>query len=366
MKPEISIVLPCRNEEKAIGFCLESIKKVIKENKLKAEIIVSDSSRDNSSAIAKKLGAKVVKHDKEGYGIACIEGFKAAKGKYIFMADADATYDFKNIPRFVEYLKQGYDFVIGNRFKGRIEKMPFMHRYVGNPLLSAALRLFFKAKIKDAHCGMRAITKEAFEKLDLRTLGMEFASEMVIKAVKMRLKIKQIPINYYKRKGMSKLRTFSDGWKHMRFMLLYSPLWLFLIPGIILLLIGIFSLSSILSFESKSYHLMFVSSLLVITGYQLMLFSLFAKTYAAIHLSERSVFNRLYRYLTIERASVIGLLIIIVGFVIYLTTLINWLSGEFDPVVETRKSVIALTIITIGIQSIFSSFMLSILGIRRN
>jgi glycosyltransferase involved in cell wall biosynthesis len=220
MNPEISIILPCQNEEEALPFCLEKIQKVIQENNLSAEIIVSDSSTDKSPEIAKSYGVILVKHNKNGYGVAYQEGIAHAKGQYIFMADADNTYDFSKIPEFINELKNGYDFVLGDRLSGKIEykAMPWLNRYIGTPILSLILRIFFGAEIKDSQSGMRALNKESLEKLNLRTTGMEFASEMIIKAIKNNLKIKEIPVNYYKRKGISKLKPFPDGWKHLRFM----------------------------------------------------------------------------------------------------------------------------------------------------
>ena len=193
--PELSIILPCRNEEQALPTCLKQIKKVISQHKINAEIIVSDSSTDKSPEIARQYNVKLIKHNKKGYGIAYLEAFKQAKGKYIFMADADCTYDFNEIPNFLKYLKQDYDFVIGNRFAYNLEKntMPLTHKYIGNPILSGILRLFFSAKVNDSHCGMRAITRKALDKLHLQTTGMEFASEMVIKVVKNKTNPNQIP-----------------------------------------------------------------------------------------------------------------------------------------------------------------------------
>jgi glycosyltransferase involved in cell wall biosynthesis len=223
---ELSIILPCLNEEQALGACLEKIKQIIKENNPKAEIIVVDNgSTDRSCQIAQELGARLIHEKERGYGSACLKGLESAKGTYLFLADSDGSYDFKEIPRFIAELKKGHDFIIGNRFKGQIEKgaMSWSHKYIGNPALSGILRLFFKTAIHDAHCGMRAITKAALEKLNLRTKGMEFASEMAILVGKNKLKVKELPINYHKRKGESKLRTLADGWRHLRFMLLYSP-----------------------------------------------------------------------------------------------------------------------------------------------
>jgi glycosyltransferase involved in cell wall biosynthesis len=371
--PEISIILPCRNEERALPLCIKQIKETIKKNDLSAEIIVSDSSADSCPAIAKKERVKLVKHDKDGYGRAYLEAFKYAEGKYIFMADADCTYDFSEIPNFIEQLNKGYDLVLGNRFAGKMNNnsMSFSHRYIGNPILSFILRLFFGPSVRDSQSGMRAIKKTALEKLNLQTTGMEFASEMIIKALKNNLRIKEIPIGYYKRKGDSKLRTFSDGWKHLRFMLLYSPLFLFFIPGIILFFIGIetmfwFYFGNPQVFGVKFYyHPMFLSSLLTIAGYQLIIFSVFAKTYAITHLNEQNKYlERFFRYITIEKASIFGILTIIFGLIIYLFILNNWINSSFGSLNEIKNSIVALTLVVLGVQTIFSSFMLSILGIR--
>jgi glycosyltransferase involved in cell wall biosynthesis len=373
-KIELTIILPCRNEEKSLGFCLKEIKKVIKNDKIKAEIIVSDSSSDKSPQIAKKHKVILLKHDREGYGSAYLEGFKIAKGKYIFMADADCTYNFKEIPLFLKYLRQGYDFVIGNRFGGKIEKeaMPWLHQYIGNPLFSFLLWLFFKIKIKDPHCGMRAIKKSALEKLNLQTKGMEFASEILIKTVKNNLKIKELPIDYYKRKGRSKLRSFSDGWKHLRFLLLYTPFFLFFIPGAFIFSTGLATLF-LLYFTTPEFfgikfyiHPMFFASLLTITGYQLIFFSIFAKTYLMTELKEKNKFlNKIYSYLTIEKGILTGLIISFLGILIFLLIFLKWLKTGFGQLNEIKNSVVALTLMTIGTQTIFSTFMLSVLGIKK-
>jgi len=218
---KISVVLPCRNEEKSLGRCLQNIKKVLVDNNLIGEIIVSDSSCDNSPAIAQDYGVKLIKHNQRGYGLAYQAGFKLAEGDYIFMADADGTYDFKEIPRFIKYLDEGYDLVIGNRFARslKVGVMPWSHQYLGNPILSFLFRLFFKTKITDVHCGMRTIKKEALNKLNLKTPGMEFASEMLIEASFKKLKIKELPIDYLPRQGFSKLKTISDGLRHLELMI---------------------------------------------------------------------------------------------------------------------------------------------------
>jgi len=372
-KPKISIVLPCRNEEQALGYCLDQIKEVISKNNLSAEVIVSDSSSDRSPEIAREFEIKLIKHNKVGYGAAYLEGFKHAKGDFLFLADADGTYNFNEISRFIKYLEQDFDLVIGDRFKGKMDKeaMPWLNRYIGNPFLSFIFRLFFKSVISDVHCGMRAIKKESLDKINLRTTGMEFASEMVIKAVKYKFKIKELPIDYHKRKGDSKLKPLADGWRHLRFMLLYSPLFLFFIPGILLFLVGVFSLSLIyldflVLFGIKfQYHPMFLASLVTIIGYQLIIFSLFAKTYATTHLGENNIFfDKLYKYINIETGSLIGIILGLVGMIIYFLIFWNWFRSDFGAIQEVKNSILALTIIVLGIQTIFSSFMLSILGIK--
>ncbi|MBD3252207.1 glycosyltransferase, partial [Candidatus Pacearchaeota archaeon] len=302
-----------------------------------------------------------------------LEAFKHAKGKYIFMADSDCSYDFSYIPIFLRCLKQGYDFVLGNRFSGKIEprSMSWSHRYIGNPLLSFTLRLFFHTKIKDSHTGMRAISKKSLEKLNLQTRGMEFASEMIIKAIKNKLRIKEISISYHKRLGKSKLRSFSDAWRHFRFMLLYSPIFLFFIPGSVLFILG---LDSLIWFYFGNpeifgitlyFHPMFLSSLLLIIGYQLMFFAVFAKTYAITHLKEKNIlFERLYKYITIEKASILGIITGILGITIFLWIFLKWISTGFGSLNEVKNAILALTLTIIGIQTIFSAFMLSILGIK--
>ena len=380
-KLELSIVLPCRNEQEAISNCLNEISKTLEENQIKAEIIISDSSSDGTINKIKefvthnpnKLKLKIARHNKIGYGNAYLEGFKHVTTNYIFMADCDGTYDFTEIPKFLNELKNNNDFVIGNRFAYLLKKdvMPFTHKYIGNPILSGILRLFFGASVKDSHCGMRAIKTSSLKKLNLKTSGMEFASEMVIKALKSNLKTKQLKIHYHKRIGDSKLNSIADGWRHLRFMLLYSPLFLFFIPGLILFLLGASSLVA-LTISNPTFlgftfyiHPMFISSLLTITGYQLIFFGIFAKTYAITHLGESNKkLEKIYKNITIEKAGIFGITIILAGIIIFGTILSNWINSNFGNLDEIKNSIVALTLITLGIQTIFSSFMLSILGIK--
>ena len=369
----VSVVLPCRNEEETIGRCIKTIKEVFKRDKIEGEIIVSDSSTDRSSQIAKSLGAKVISHNKIGYGNAYLEGFKHAKGNYIIMGDSDETYNFQDIPKFLKELKN-YDLIIGDRFNGFIHKnaMDTLHRYIGNPLLGFILRYLFKINVKDPHSGFRAIKKDKLDKLNLKANGMEFASEMMIKAHKNRLKIKEIPINYYPRKGYSKLNPFRDGWRHLRLMLLYSPDYLFLVPGLFLFLFG-FIFTVILLFGSVNIfgvmlniHPMVLSSLLTILGYQIILLGLYAKTYAVIHLKEKDkLVDLINKYINLERGSLIGLIVILIGIIIGIRIFYIWSENNFGALDQIRPAIFTLTLIVIGIQTIFSSFLLSILGLEQ-
>jgi glycosyltransferase involved in cell wall biosynthesis len=317
----------------------------------------------------------VVKHDKKGYGIAYLEGFKTVKGKYVFCADADGTYDFNEIPRFLHYLRQGYDFVIGNRFKGKMNKeaMPFSHRYIGNPFLSMILRLFFKAKVGDSHCGMRALTKEAIDKLELKTTGMEFASEMIIKAAKNKLKIKELAIDYHKRIGKSKLSSFTDGWRHLRFMLMYAPDYLFMIPGMLLLLFGIFIMGLFLigPVEINGLvlytHPMIVGSFLSILGYQIITLGIYAKTYAvSIGFEKNDKFiDFLAKLITFESGLILGFLVLVVSFIFGSILLLDWVVKGFPGVLKTNDMILILTLAILGVQTMFSAFFLSILLVKK-
>jgi glycosyltransferase involved in cell wall biosynthesis len=377
-QPKLSIILPCFNEELSVRKCISDIQKEL-DNKINYEIIVvNNNSTDNSKNILDELrlqyeNVKVFFEKTIGYGSACSRGFNEAKGKYLLMMDIDQTYPANKIMDFVLELDNGNEFVIGNRFTGSMEKnsMPPLHKFIGNPVLSFILRLFFKTKVRDSHCGMRAIRKSAYEKLNLKTLGMEFASEMIIKVLKNKFKISEIAISYHPRVGESKLKSFRDGWRHLRFMLLYSPLYLFLAPGIFLFLLGIVSMSTIyfmkISLAGVQFivHPIFLSSLLMITGYQLMIFAGFAKSYAVTHLDEKSPgLESILKVLSIEVAVIIGTIVIISGALIYIFILHKWINSNFGSLNEIKNGVIGLTLMVLGVQTISSAFMLSILGIK--
>lgn len=373
---EVSLVMPCLNEEKTIGICIKKAFDAFKTEGIDGEVIVIDNgSTDNSASIAESMGAKVIEQPIRGYGSAYLMGLEEANGKYIIMADADNTYDLQEIGKFLIPLRQGYEFCIGSRFRGKIltGAMPWLHRYIGNPILTWILNLFFHGKISDAHCGMRAITKEAYKKMNLKTLGMEFASEMVILALKTKLKIKEIPITYHPREGESKLASFKDGWRHLRFMLLYSPTYLFLIPGMASFFIGLMLLLLLLPGPIRisnlyfDIHYMVLGSLLAILGFQIVNLGLYAKSYSLSEHFEESdkVIEWFLKHFNLERGIVIGALVTLVGLGINLYILIRWITTNFGPLSEVRTGLAGLTFMVIGIQTIFSSFFLSILGIRK-
>lgn len=351
-KEIITIILPCLNEAPSIGNCLESIGTVLKTESLHAEIIVVDNgSTDDSAAIVTQWQERLpqlrlVHEPVQGYGSAYLTGIRHAQGTYIFMADADETYDFADIPRFIAKLDEGYDMIVGNRFGGMMTKkaMPLHHRYIGNPFLSFLVKTFFGVRINDIHCGERAVRKDALEKISLYTTGMEFASEMIIKAAKAKLRISELSVSYSERSGESKLRSFRDGWRHLRFILLYSPLHLFLIPGIIL-----FSTGLIASFVTPPSYVQILPALTILLGYQIIIFAGFAKVYAITHLGDSDkTIEKLFRYITIEKVGVLGLLAVASGALLF--THINAMT--------------AFILIILGIQTFFASFMFSMLGIK--
>jgi len=379
MNPELSIIIPCLNEEEAIASCLLEVQKAIKEYSLAAELIVVDNnSKDKSAAIVRSYQnsfpeLQLVREEREGYGLAYLKGFTVARGKYIFMADADSSYDFLEINKFLDKLKVGYDLVVGNRFAGLMVKksMSWSHRYLGNPFLSFLVRFFFQVKINDIHCGARAISRAALDRINLHTGGMEFASEMIIKASRQKLKITEIPINYRPRLGESKLHSLTDAWRHLRFILLYSPLFLFLLPGTILFGLGLIFMALFYFFNPIFFgfqlyvHPLFFFSVMVILGYQLILFSGFSKVYAITHLGDSDHrLESLFKWLTIEKAGLVGILMALMGAVIYVIIFVSWVGSGYSSLDEIKNSIVALTLLVLGIETFFSAFMFSILGIK--
>ncbi len=367
------MVIPCLNEAEHIQECVRRALGVMEASGLRGEVIVVDNaSDDDSGRLATEAGARVVLEHRRGYGSAYLAGFKAAKGKHIVMADADLTYDFEDIPRFVELLEDGGDFVIGDRMDNiQPGAMPWLHRYVGNPVLSGVLNMFFRTGVKDAHCGMRALRSSALPALDLRTTGMEFASEMVIRAAKSGLDIRQIPIEYHPRSGESKLASFRDGWRHLRFLLVHSPTYLFVIPGAIMATLGVLvSVAVLLQLEILGrewyLHALIGGALLMIVGTQVLALGLCAHAYGTYFMAERDAwFDSMRARFRLEHGLLLGGAIMLAGVGVAGVIVARWIDRGFGQLSEERLAVLAAALIIVGIQVFFSSFLLSILGLRR-
>ena len=372
-EPLVSVVIPCLNEEQNIVQCVTSAREVMDRNGLRGEVVVADNnSTDASAELARSAGARVVVERRRGYGSAYLAGLAAARGRYIVMADADLTYDFNEIPRFVENFESGADMVIGNRMQNiQPGAMPWLHRYIGNPLLSGFLNLLFRTGIRDAHCGMRGVRREVLPKLNLRTTGMEFASEMVVRAAKENLDVRQFPIDYHPRGGESKLSSFRDGWRHLRFLLIHSPTHLFLVPGLVMILIGaligIVSLLSINVFGRQwQLHSMIGGALLVIVGTQVVALGLCAHAYGTYFMDEKDAwFDRMRARFRLEHGLLLGGLVTFAGILVVAAIVIIWAQRGFGELSEQRLAVLAATLVIVGVQVFFSSFLLSILGLRR-
>jgi glycosyltransferase involved in cell wall biosynthesis len=369
----VSVVIPCLNEAASIERCVTRAREALEGQGWRGEVIVADNgSEDGSADIAKAAGALVVFEPRRGYGSAYLAGFAAATGDYIVMADADLTYDFGDIPRFVEELDRGADLVMGDRMKGiQPGAMPWLHRYVGNPVLTGVLNLFFRTGVRDAHCGMRAVRREVLPQLDLRTTGMEFASEMVIRAGKARLAIAEIPIHYHPREGDSKLSSFRDGWRHLRFLLVHSPNWLFIVPGAVLAAFGVIvSLTVLLQIQvlgrEWDLHAMVAGALLMIVGTQVLALGLCAHAYGTYFMGEQDPwFDRMRARFNLEHGLLLGGVIIFAGLVMAAVILGIWIERGFGELSEERLAVLAATLLIVGLQIFFSSFLISILGLRR-
>ncbi len=372
--PLVSVVIPCLNEAQSIAECVRRARDVLDRNGFTGEVVVADNgSTDGSPEEAEAAGARVVRERRTGYGSAYLAGFAAATGTYIVMADADLTYDFDDIPRFLEQLEDGGDFVIGNRMQNiRPGAMPWHHRYIGNPALTTALNLFFRTGVRDAHCGMRAVRRDVLPRLDLRATGMEFASEMVIRASKEELDIRQIAIEYGPRAGESKLSSFRDGWRHLRFLLVHSPTYLFLVPGALMALVGLLIIATVLgnvSVFGRSWelHTMIAGTLITVVGTQVLTLGLAARAYGVWYLGERDPwFTRMEGRVRLEHGLLAGVAVLLVGVGLLIFILAKWLGSGRGALAETRLALLAATLVIVGLQITFSSFLLSILGLRRS
>jgi glycosyltransferase involved in cell wall biosynthesis len=378
---ELSVVMPCLNESATVGICVKKALDAMDQHGIRGEVIVADNgSTDGSREIAAEFGARVVPIEARGYGSALRGGIEAARGRYVLMGDADDSYDFTQLDAFVGKLREGYDLVMGNRFQGGIlpGAMPPLHRYLGNPVLTGIGRLFFNSPVGDFHCGLRAFRKEAIERLGLRTLGMEFASEMVVKATAFGLRIAEIPTTLSPdgRDRTPHLRTWRDGWRHLRFLLLYSPRWLFLYPGIALFVLGTVVSALLLPgprmIGSVGFDIdtLLFGAMAILIGFQSVVFATFTKVFAISEglLPEDQRLSRLFRYVTLETGLVAGFLLLLGGTGAWGLGLEYWRSqnfGPLDPATSLRIVIPGLVFFTLGFQVILSSFFLSVLGMAR-
>jgi glycosyltransferase involved in cell wall biosynthesis len=369
--PEISVVIPCLNEEQAVGRVVDKAFEGIRRSGRTGEVLVVDNgSTDASAEIATAHGATVVVESQRGYGAAYLAGLEAARGQYLVMADADDTYPLDELAQFVDGLARGDDLVIGSRFKGTIhgDAMPFLNRFVGNPVLTGMLNLLFGVKVSDAHCGMRAVRRDALPVLDLHSTGMEFASEMVFKAYRRGLTVSELPIEYFPRVGESKLNRFGDAWRHVRFMLLYSPSWLYLVPGSILLILGIVGMLVLaagpidLFGHTWQIHTMLGFVALSLIGAQVIQLGVFARTYARVRIGEQDrLLDRLGRTLTLEHGLVIGGAIAVASFAGLAAVGIEWAANGFGALGRVYETALLVTGLGLGIQIVFGAFFLALL-----
>lgn len=380
-RPQLSVVFPCLNERETVGKCVRKALSALRESGVSGEVIVADNgSTDGSQEIARTEGAHIVQVVEKGYGNALRGGIRDARGDYILMLDSDDSYDISHLPRFVDELKAGADLVMGNRFLGGIHPhaMPFLHRYLGNPVLTSIGKLFFHAKCGDFHCGMRAFRKEIVERMDLRSSGMEFASEMVVKASLRGLKISEVPTTLSPdgRNRAPHLRTWRDGWRHLRFLLMYSPRWLFLYPGAVLMTVGMAVCAWLLPEPARignlgfDVHTLLYAFVAIVLGFQLVGFATFTKVFAISEglLPEDARLNSIFRYVTLEVGLAVGLLLVIAGIGGSLLAVSDWGAhnfGALDPSHMLRIVLPSAFSLMLGVEIVFGSFFLSILGMKR-
>lgn len=333
---------------------------------LEGEIIVVDNSTDDTPIIAKSHGATVVVPNKLGYGNAYLYGFKQATGKYIVLMDGDLTYDPREIDNLISgLLNDSADLVLGTRLKGDIKPgaMSALHRYIGNPFLTWTLNKLFATEVSDAHCGMRAITRDALDRLNLNACGMEFASEMVIEAALKNLRIAEVPITYYPRKGKSKLSSFSDGWRHLRFMMLYRPVPFLMIPGVVALIIGLALSTAVSLYEQNRMHSLILGSLLLVIGYQMLLAGLYFAAFGVAYgvSSSSNLIKKIMSYHSLEKELLLGILLLAFGVILGAEVLLGWRASGFGGLYQTQNAMMALILSILGIQTIFSGMFLSLL-----
>ena len=373
---ELTVVLPCLNEAETVGLCVRKAVAWIRDAGVSGEVIVADNgSTDSSPDLARAAGARVVTVRRKGYGNALIAGIRAARGTYVLMADADDSYDLENLGPFLQQLRNGADLVMGNRFAGGIEPgaMPWLHRRIGNPVLSGIGRLFFRTPVRDFHCGIRAFRKDKIVDLGLRSGGMEFASEMIVKASLKDLKISEVPTTL-RPDGRSRaphLRSFRDGWRHLRFLLLFCPYWLFVVPGFVVFALGAVGTTALTFGHVGGLDiagLLYAASLMII-GYQALWFGLLMQTYAESRgiLPEGTRMHRVRRSLTLERGLIVGVALLIIGALVAVISVLRWRSAHFgalNPAQNVRVITPAILGLILGSQTILGSFSIGVLGIR--
>ena len=373
---QVSVVLPCLNEEQAVGVCIKKIQDVFDKHNIAGEIIVVDNgSTDKSAEIASGLSARVAYQQIKGYGAAYIKGINESNGKYIVIGDADDTYDFYDIPMFIEILDRGYDLVMGSRFKGKMAKgaMSWSHKFIGNPIITFVFETFFHTDLSDVLSGMRAFTKDAYYRMKLKCLGMEFGTEMIFSALQKRMKIAEIPINYYPRKGQSKLNSFQDAWRYFRFMLLFSPDWLFLVPGLLLFFGGLAAL--LLSGWGKlvflghrfDIHGMVFFTIFALMGFQIINLGFFAKSYSYLEgfIQRDKLIEKIQGKFDLEKGIFIGGILSVLGLIICIYIFAKWAKIGFGALNEVKLGLLGLLCMILGIQIVFSSFFFSLLNLRR-
>jgi hypothetical protein len=366
--PEVSFVIPCLNEEDAVEGVVQDALSAIAALGIAGEVIVVDNgSEDRSADVARAAGAIVVHEPLRGYGSAYLAGLPSARGRFIVMTDADRTYDLSALPQMVERLRAGADIVLGSRFKGEIlpGAMPWTNRYIGNPILTRMLNVIFRVHVSDAHCGLRAVRQEAVPRLGLSATGMEFASEMVIKAAKQGLRIEEVPITYRPRVGESKLSRVPDAWRHVRFMLVHSATFLFVVPGLFAMLVGFglllpLAVDRTLGDPSWTVPAAIGAAFFVVVGSQVIQLGLYARTYASIYLGDpEPLLERAWRRLRLEHGLFVSTIVLVVGVAVTLTAHLN-------DVPDPALGLLGLTLVALGVQGVFSSFFLSILGLSEH
>ncbi len=370
---DVSVILPALNEEKTIAACISKIRKTFLEYGLKGEVIVADSSTDSTPDLARKFGARVIHPEREGYGNAYLAAFREARGGIIIMGDADDTYDFSDIPRLLAPLREGADLVVGSRFRGRITpgSMAPLHRYIGNPLLTWLINALYHTRFTDGQTGFRAITRDALSRLKLSTGGMEFASEMLIRASEQGLTIVEIPITYSPRQSPSKMHSFADGWRHIRFVLLMRPIPFLAMPGILFagigtVLMALFYLNG--SIETSHFNSFILGTLLLLGGIQAFLTGVEVSVYSIVHgyLQKRGLVARIMNYHSLEELLLASGVLVFLGFVLGLQIILRWVAGSFGELSGFSNAIVAMVLIVIGMEVLFFAIFTSMMLLNEN